>query len=89
LNDPSLKTKEARSKKFRTGISSDGYHHASDRLDKDWPDYGVFSGEWEIGRIYQTRGPDSLRWLSMNANGPMTRSDRVATLGVWNRPGPA
>ena len=42
----------------------------------------MFTGEWEIGRIYQTRGgPDSLRWLwSMNANGPMTRSDRVATL---------
>jgi hypothetical protein len=35
-----------------------------------------------IGRIYQTRGgPDNLRWFrSMNANGPMTRSDRVATL---------
>ena len=51
-------------------------------IDKDRPDYTVFSGEWEIGRIYQTRGgPDSLRWFwSMNANGPMTRSDRVATL---------
>ena len=32
--------------------------------------------------IYQTRGgPDSLRWFwSMAVNGPMTRSDRVATL---------
>jgi hypothetical protein len=51
-------------------------------VDKDRSDYGVYSGEWEIGRIYQTRGgPDSLRWFgSMNANGPMTRSDRVATL---------
>jgi hypothetical protein len=40
------------------------------------------TGEWEIGRIYETRGgPDSLRWFwSVNANGPMTRSDRVATL---------
>jgi hypothetical protein len=39
-------------------------------------------GEWEIGRIYQTRGgPDNLRWFwSMNANGPMTRSNRVPTL---------
>ena len=37
---------------------------------------------WDVGRIYETRGgPDSLRWFwSMNANGPMTRSDRVATL---------
>ena len=38
--------------------------------------------EDRIGRIYQTRGgPDSLRWFwSMTVNGPMTRSDRVATL---------
>ena len=28
-------------------------------IDKDRPDYTVFTGEWEIGRIYQTRGgPD-------------------------------
>jgi hypothetical protein len=46
------------------------------------PDYTVFTGEWKIKRTYQTRGgPDSLRWFwSMNANGPMTRSDKVATL---------
>ncbi|MGZ3360158.1 MAG: hypothetical protein ACXU84_12565 [Xanthobacteraceae bacterium] len=39
-------------------------------------------GEWGVGRIYQTRGgPDSLRWFwSLTVNGPMTRSDRVATL---------
>jgi hypothetical protein len=51
-------------------------------IDKDRPDYTVYTGQWDIGRIYQTRGgPDSLRWFwSMNANGPMTRSDRVATL---------
>src|SRR4051812_50003756 len=51
-------------------------------IDKDRSDYGVYSGEWEIGRIYRTRGgPESLRWFwSMNANGPMTRADRVATL---------
>jgi hypothetical protein len=51
-------------------------------IDKDRPDYAVFTGGWEIGRIYQTRGgPDSLRWFwSMTANGPMTRADRVATL---------
>ncbi len=30
-------------------------------IDKDRPDYTVFTGEWEVGRIYQTRGgPDSL-----------------------------
>jgi hypothetical protein len=27
-------------------------------------DYGVFCGEWCIGRIYETRtGPESLRWF--------------------------
>jgi hypothetical protein len=25
-------------------------------IDKDRPDYTVFTGGWEIGRIYQTRG---------------------------------
>jgi uncharacterized protein (DUF736 family) len=52
------------------------------RIDKDRPDFAVFSGEWEIGRIYQTcGGPDSLRWFwSLTVNGPMTRSDLVATL---------
>jgi hypothetical protein len=51
-------------------------------IDKDRPDYTVFTGKWEIARIYQTRGgPDTLRWFwSMNANGPMTRSGRVPTL---------
>ena len=52
-------------------------------IDKDRPDYTIYTGEWEIGRIYQSRGgPDSLRWFwSMTATaGPMTRSGRVATL---------
>ena len=36
----------------------------SSRIDKDRPDYIVCSGQWDIGRIYQTRGgPDSLRWF--------------------------
>jgi hypothetical protein len=39
------------------------------------------TGESEVGRIYQSRGcPNSLRWFwSLTVNGPMTRSDRVAT----------
>ena len=51
-------------------------------IDKDRPDYAVYCGEWDVGRIYETRGgPDSLRWFwSLTVNGPMTRSDRVATL---------
>ena len=31
---------------------------------KDNVDYGVFCGEWCIGRIYETRtGPEQLRWF--------------------------
>ena len=42
-------------------------------IDKHRPDYTVCCGGWG--------GPDSLRWFwSMTVNGPMTRSDRVATL---------
>ena len=45
----------------RTGLGSG--------LDKDRPDYTVYTGEWDVGRSYQTRGgPDSLRWFwSMRA----------------------
>ena len=25
-------------------------------IDEDRPDYAVYSGKWEVGRIYQTRG---------------------------------
>jgi hypothetical protein len=51
-------------------------------IDKNRPDYAVCTGEWEVGRIYQTRGgPESLRWFwSLTITGPMTRSNRVATL---------
>jgi hypothetical protein len=54
----------------------------SSGIDQDRTDYTVFCGEWNIGRIYETRGgPDNLRWFwSMTVNGPMTRADRVATL---------
>jgi hypothetical protein len=51
-------------------------------IDKDRADYSVFCGEWNIGRIYEVRGgPDDLRWFwSFTLHGPMTRSDRAATL---------
>ena len=33
-------------------------------IDKDRPDYIVVTGEWEVGRIGETRGgPDNLRWF--------------------------
>ena len=51
-------------------------------IDKDRPDYTVITGEWEVGRIYETcGGPDSLRWFwSMTVNGPMrgSRGDLAA-----------
>jgi len=49
---------------------------------KERPDYTVYCGGWDVGRIYDTRGgPDSLRcFWSLTVNGPMTRPDRVATL---------
>jgi hypothetical protein len=51
-------------------------------IDKDRADYTVYSGDWAIGRIYETRGgPEHLRWFwSMTVNPPMARSNRVATL---------
>jgi len=41
-------------------------------IDKDRPDFTVYCGEWEVGRIYQIRGgPDNLRWFwSLTVNGP-------------------
>ena len=50
-------------------------------IDKDRQDYTVYTGGWDIGRIYETRGgPEHLRWFwSFAVQGPMTRSDRVAT----------
>jgi uncharacterized protein (DUF736 family) len=62
-----------------TGLSS--------AIDKDRPDYTVYCGGWDVGRIYETRGgPDSLRWFwSMTINGPMTHSDRVATLEQFQK----
>jgi hypothetical protein len=30
-------------------------------IDMDRPDYTVYSGDWDVGRIYQTRGdPDNV-----------------------------
>jgi hypothetical protein len=51
-------------------------------IDKDRQDYTVYSGGWDIGRIYETRGgPEHLRWFwSFAVQGPMTRADKVATL---------
>jgi hypothetical protein len=49
-------------------------------IDKDRPDYTVFSGEWEIGRVYQTRGgPDSLRNNGDRSASGMGRGSEDAT----------
>jgi hypothetical protein len=54
---------------------------------KDTIDYGVFSGEWCIGRIYEQRtGPKELRWFwALHAPGgreTLRASNRVASLEV-------
>jgi hypothetical protein len=48
-------------------------------IDKDRQDYTVYTGGWDIGRIYKVRGgPDSLHWFwSLTVNGPMTRSAQL------------
>ena len=52
-------------------------------IDKDRPDYTVVIGEWEVGRIYETRvGPDNLRWFLVDDR---QRSDD--TLGSRGDPG--
>jgi hypothetical protein len=57
-----------------TGLSSP--------VDEHLTDFTVLTGEWVIGRIYEVRGsPSDLRWFwSLHLNGPMKRSDRVASL---------
>ena len=52
---------------------------------KDNVDYGVFCGEWWIGRIYETRtGPETLRWFwalhAPSKPGTMRTSNQVGTL---------
>jgi hypothetical protein len=42
----------------------------------------LYSGDWDIGSIYEVRGgPENLKWFwSFAHHGPMTRADRTATL---------
>jgi hypothetical protein len=58
----------------RTGLGSG--------IDKNRQDYTVYTGGWDIGRIYETRGgPEHLRWFwSFAQHGPVRRSGRVKTL---------
>jgi hypothetical protein len=62
-----------------TGLGSGFY--------KDDVDFGIFCGEWCIGRIYETRtGPEELRWFwAMNAPGgreTIRASNRAASLEI-------
>jgi hypothetical protein len=91
-NEPSLIAYECRacekmtSEIWPTGQSTNPSDAPSTGLrsgiDKDRADYTVYSGGWDVGRIYEIRGgPDSLRWFwPLTVTGPMTRSDRVASL---------
>jgi len=51
-------------------------------IDKDCPDYTIYYGGWQSAAFTRRAAvPDRLRWFwSFTVNGPMTRSDRVATL---------
>ena len=54
-------------------------------IDKDRQDYTVYTGGWDIGRIYEVRGgPEHLRWFSalhFPSKPENLRTDnRVATL---------
>ena len=56
-------------------------------IDRDRPDYTIYSGGWAVGRIYETRtGPDELRWFwalhAPSKPGTMRTSNRVASLEV-------
>jgi hypothetical protein len=53
-------------------------------IDKDRPDYAVYTGEWEVGRIFETRGqPENLRWFwSLTINGPMMRAVRTVSVAA-------
>ena len=60
-----------------TGLGSGHY--------KDVPDYGVYCGEWCIGRIYKPRpGPAGQPWFwalhAPSKPGTMRTSNQVATL---------
>jgi hypothetical protein len=45
---------------------------------KDNVDYGVFSGEWCVGRIYETRtGPASFLFVNRSAHGRAHARARV------------
>ena len=53
---------------------------------KDVPDYGIYCGEWCIGRIYETRtGPAGLRWFwalhAPSKPGTMRTSNQVGDVG--------
>ena len=50
---------------------------------KDTVDYGVFSGEWCIGRIYETRtGPPELRWF-WALHAPRAEIKRSSQRACW------
>src|SRR3954454_10877123 len=64
----------------RTGLGSG--------VDKDRPDYTIYSGEWQVGRIYQTRGDhDSLRWCWSMAGALIIGLQHASTARSHSRSG--
>ena len=48
---------------------------------KERPDYTVYCGGWDVGRIYTPAAvPTVCAGSGLTVTGPLTRSDRVATL---------
>jgi hypothetical protein len=51
-------------------------------IDKDRPDYAVCTGEWEIGRIYQTRDGRSSRKFAGADRGAAKAMRRARANGI-------
>jgi hypothetical protein len=50
---------------------------------QDDPDFVVYSGEWQIGRIYERRGfPDDVRWVWSLYGVVLTRPPDIHTDGA-------
>ena len=49
-------------------------------IDKDRPTTTIVTGEWAMAASQYRGGPRQSALVLVDSNGPMTRSDRVATL---------
>jgi hypothetical protein len=61
----------------------------SSGIDKDRPDYAVFCGKWNIGRVYEVRGgPEHLRWFwALHFPGKRETYAKITAWRRWRRKG--